>query len=179
MKHDVILDNRVHSAPSLGSRVCELFVNTATQNDLNATIWKSLFGRSAHNQWWRDTSRHDFILRRHKEKVATWNHWPVVTLTMKCSCVMEEETLWFPVLGHWHLLSPFLWSRGSFPWAGQLVEGGRLGPMTTGTEYREVRQYRFLTRIYSPYMESTLEDFRQGLKPDVIIISSCVWDITR
>lgn len=69
-----------------------------------------------------------------------------------------------------------------------LVEGGQLGPMTNGTEYREVRQYRsdhhllrfyFLTRIYSPYMESILEDFRQGLKPDVIIISSCVWDITR
>lgn len=69
-----------------------------------------------------------------------------------------------------------------------LVEGGRSGPMTNGTEYREVRQYRsdhhllrfyFLTRIYSQYMESILEDFRQGLKPDVIIISSCVWDITR
>eukprot|EP00064_Thunnus_orientalis_P008138 superscaffoldBa00000951_g8161 len=69
-----------------------------------------------------------------------------------------------------------------------LVEGGRLGPMTNGTEYREVRQYRsdhhllrfyFLTRIYSPYVESVLEDFQQGLKPDVIVISSCVWDITR
>lgn len=69
-----------------------------------------------------------------------------------------------------------------------LVEGGQLGPMTNGTEYREVRQYRsdhhllrfyFLTRIYSPYMESILEDLRQGLKSDVIIISSCVWDITR
>ncbi|KAM7377670.1 hypothetical protein PAMA_014125 [Pampus argenteus] len=69
-----------------------------------------------------------------------------------------------------------------------LVEGGRLGPMTNGTEYKEVRQYRsdhhllrfyFLTRIYSPYMESILEDFRHGLKPDVIIVSSCAWDITR
>lgn len=69
-----------------------------------------------------------------------------------------------------------------------LVEGGRLGPMTNGTEYREVRQYRsdhhllrfyFLTQIYSPYMESILEDLSQGLKPDFIIISSCAWDITR
>lgn len=69
-----------------------------------------------------------------------------------------------------------------------LVEGGRLGPMTNGTEYREVRQYRsdhhlvrfyFLTRVYSPYMESILEDFRQGLKPDILVVSSCVWDITR
>ncbi|XP_044040709.1 PC-esterase domain-containing protein 1A-like isoform X4 [Siniperca chuatsi] len=80
-------------------------------------------------------------------------------------------------------------SKGEFSFEQDiLVEGGRLGPMTNGTEYREVRQYRsdhhllrfyFLTRIYSPYMESILEDFRQGLKPDVIIISSCVWDITR
>ncbi|KAM3590332.1 uncharacterized protein V6R79_007699 [Siganus canaliculatus] len=69
-----------------------------------------------------------------------------------------------------------------------LVEGGQFGPMTNGTDYREVRQYRsdhhllrfyFLTRIYSPYMESILEDFRRGLKPDFIIVSSCVWDITR
>ncbi|XP_045921826.1 PC-esterase domain-containing protein 1A-like isoform X1 [Micropterus dolomieu] len=80
-------------------------------------------------------------------------------------------------------------SKGEFSFEqDSLVEGGRSGPMTNGTEYREVRQYRsdhhllrfyFLTRIYSPYMESILEDFRQGLKPDVIIISSCVWDITR
>ncbi|XP_071782177.2 PC-esterase domain-containing protein 1A-like [Centroberyx gerrardi] len=69
-----------------------------------------------------------------------------------------------------------------------LVEGGRRGPMTNGTEYREVRQYRsdhhllrfyFLTRIYSPYMESVLEDFRCSLKPDVVIVGSCIWDISR
>ncbi|XP_029931733.1 PC-esterase domain-containing protein 1A-like isoform X3 [Myripristis murdjan] len=69
-----------------------------------------------------------------------------------------------------------------------LVEGGQRGPMTNGTEYREVRQYRsdhhllrfyFLTRVYSPYMESILEDFRCGLKPDVVIVNSCLWDITR
>lgn len=69
-----------------------------------------------------------------------------------------------------------------------LVEGGTLGPMTNGTEYREVRQYRsdhhlvrfyFLTRIYSPYMESILSDLRHGLKPDVILVSSCIWDVSR
>ncbi|XP_056298154.1 PC-esterase domain-containing protein 1A-like isoform X2 [Pseudoliparis swirei] len=69
-----------------------------------------------------------------------------------------------------------------------LVEGGQFGPMTNGTEYREVRQYRsdhhllrfyFLTRVYSPYMESILEDLRQGLQPDVLVINSCLWDITR
>ncbi|KAL6118911.1 pced1a [Pungitius sinensis] len=80
-------------------------------------------------------------------------------------------------------------SKGEFSFKQDvLVEGGRLGPMTNGTEYREVRQYRsdhhlvrfyFLTRIYSPYMESILEDFRQGLKPDILVVSSCVWDITR
>nr|XP_040035543.1 PC-esterase domain-containing protein 1A-like isoform X1 [Gasterosteus aculeatus aculeatus]XP_040035544.1 PC-esterase domain-containing protein 1A-like isoform X1 [Gasterosteus aculeatus aculeatus]XP_040035545.1 PC-esterase domain-containing protein 1A-like isoform X1 [Gasterosteus aculeatus aculeatus] len=80
-------------------------------------------------------------------------------------------------------------SKGEFSFKQDvLVEGGRLGPMTNGTEYREVRQYRsdhhlvrfyFLTRVYSPYMESILEDFRQGLKPDILVVSSCVWDITR
>lgn len=79
--------------------------------------------------------------------------------------------------------------KGEFSFeCDSLVEGGRLGPMTNGTEYREVRQYRsdhhllrfyFLTQIYSPYMESILEDLSQGLKPDFIIISSCAWDITR
>ncbi|XP_067435941.1 PC-esterase domain-containing protein 1A-like isoform X3 [Thunnus thynnus] len=88
-----------------------------------------------------------------------------------------------------YLTLPQLKSKGELSFErDSLVEGGRLGPMTNGTEYREVRQYRsdhhllrfyFLTRIYSPYVESVLEDFQQGLKPDVIVISSCVWDITR
>ncbi|KAG5845340.1 hypothetical protein ANANG_G00137810 [Anguilla anguilla] len=69
-----------------------------------------------------------------------------------------------------------------------LVEGGQLGPMNNGTGYREVRQFRsdhhlvrfyFLTRIYSRYMESILADFENGLKPDVVIINSCVWDLSR
>ncbi|KAM7365964.1 hypothetical protein PAMP_015439 [Pampus punctatissimus] len=88
-----------------------------------------------------------------------------------------------------YLTLPQLKSKGEFSFEQDiLVEGGRLGTMTNGTEYKEVRQYRsdhhllrfyFLTRIYSPYMESILEDFRKGLKPDVIIVSSCAWDITR
>uniref|UniRef100_A0A8C3B2Y5 Family with sequence similarity 113 n=1 Tax=Cyclopterus lumpus TaxID=8103 RepID=A0A8C3B2Y5_CYCLU len=88
-----------------------------------------------------------------------------------------------------YLTVPQLKSKGEFSFEQDvLVEGGQLGPMTNGTEYREVRQYRsdhhllrfyFLTRIYSPYMESILEDLRQGLKPDVLVISSCLWDITR
>ncbi|XP_034532306.1 PC-esterase domain-containing protein 1A isoform X3 [Notolabrus celidotus] len=70
----------------------------------------------------------------------------------------------------------------------ELVEGGRLVHMNNGTEYKEVRQYctdhhlvrfYFLTRIFSGYMNSILKDFRRGPKPDVIIVSSCVWDISR
>uniref|UniRef100_A0A3B3ZWZ8 Family with sequence similarity 113 n=1 Tax=Periophthalmus magnuspinnatus TaxID=409849 RepID=A0A3B3ZWZ8_9GOBI len=60
--------------------------------------------------------------------------------------------------------------------------------MSNGTEYREVRQYRtehhllrfyFITRVYSVYMQSILDQLRQGFKPDLIIVSSCVWDMTR
>ncbi|XP_033839272.2 PC-esterase domain-containing protein 1A-like [Periophthalmus magnuspinnatus] len=70
----------------------------------------------------------------------------------------------------------------------QLLEGGSLGLMSNGTEYREVRQYRtehhllrfyFITRVYSVYMQSILDQLRQGFKPDLIIVSSCVWDMTR
>ncbi|XP_070849917.1 PC-esterase domain-containing protein 1A [Chaetodon trifascialis] len=69
-----------------------------------------------------------------------------------------------------------------------LVEGGCLNTLHNGTEYREVRQFQsahhlvrfyFVTRIYSLYMQSILEDFRRGLKPDVVIVNSCVWDISR
>uniref|UniRef100_A0A3Q4GDW0 Family with sequence similarity 113 n=1 Tax=Neolamprologus brichardi TaxID=32507 RepID=A0A3Q4GDW0_NEOBR len=68
-----------------------------------------------------------------------------------------------------------------------LVEGGCLGQMHNGTEYKEVRQFQsahhlvrfyFVTRIYSRYMKSILEDFRHGLKPDLVFVNSCVWDIS-
>nr|XP_056711743.1 PC-esterase domain-containing protein 1A-like [Euleptes europaea] len=69
-----------------------------------------------------------------------------------------------------------------------LIEGGVLGELHNGTQYREVRQYRtdhhlirfyFLTRIYSEYLESILEDFRAGPQPDVLVLNSCVWDLSR
>ncbi|KAI5609927.1 hypothetical protein C0J50_5599, partial [Silurus asotus] len=69
-----------------------------------------------------------------------------------------------------------------------LVEGGKLGHMSNGTEYQEVRQYctdhhlvrfYFITRVFSRYMESILADFQHGLKPDVVIVNSCVWDVSR
>lgn len=69
-----------------------------------------------------------------------------------------------------------------------LVEGGMLNEMHNGVDYREVRQYRtghhlvrfyFLTRAYSTYLESILADFEAGPQPDVLIINSCFWDLTR
>ncbi|TFJ95881.1 desmin [Platysternon megacephalum] len=70
----------------------------------------------------------------------------------------------------------------------RLVEGGMRGEMTNGTSYREVRQYctdhhlvrfYFVTRIYSDYLESILADFQAGPQPDVVIINSCLWDVSR
>ncbi|XP_058889905.1 PC-esterase domain-containing protein 1A isoform X2 [Acipenser ruthenus] len=69
-----------------------------------------------------------------------------------------------------------------------LVEGGKIGGLTNGTEYKEVRQFRsahhlvrfyFLTRVYSKYVESVLADFQAGPQPDVLIVNSCVWDVSR
>ncbi|XP_061768473.1 PC-esterase domain-containing protein 1A isoform X3 [Nerophis ophidion] len=69
-----------------------------------------------------------------------------------------------------------------------LVEGGCLSKLHNGTSYREVRQYQsthhlvrfyFVTRIFSDYMKSILRDFRHGLKPDLVVVNSCVWDISR
>ncbi|TRY87672.1 hypothetical protein DNTS_013619, partial [Danionella cerebrum] len=60
--------------------------------------------------------------------------------------------------------------------------------MTNGTSYREVRQYRtdhhlvkfyFVTRVFSAYMESILAAFEKGIKPDVVVVNSCVWDVSR
>ncbi|XP_060102081.1 PC-esterase domain-containing protein 1A-like [Heteronotia binoei] len=70
----------------------------------------------------------------------------------------------------------------------RLIEGGILGELHNGTHYREVRQYRthhhlirfyFLTRVYSEYLESILDDFREGPKPDVLVLNSCIWDLSR
>uniref|UniRef100_A0A8C9DIG0 PC-esterase domain containing 1B n=1 Tax=Prolemur simus TaxID=1328070 RepID=A0A8C9DIG0_PROSS len=70
-----------------------------------------------------------------------------------------------------------------------LREGGQLGQMHNGTSYREVREFRsghhlarfyFLTRVYSNYLESILEELQSGEHaPDVVIMNSCLWDISR
>ncbi|XP_078393989.1 PC-esterase domain-containing protein 1A, partial [Cetorhinus maximus] len=40
-------------------------------------------------------------------------------------------------------------------------------------------RFYFLTQIYSDYVESVLADFQGGPQPDVVIVNSCVWDISR
>jgi len=70
----------------------------------------------------------------------------------------------------------------------ELIEGGTKGEMTNGKNYTEVRQYcepsfllrfYFVTRVYSPYMETIIADLVTGHPPDIVIINSCLWDITR
>ncbi|XP_053411754.1 PC-esterase domain-containing protein 1B isoform X2 [Nycticebus coucang] len=71
----------------------------------------------------------------------------------------------------------------------ELMEGGQLGLMHNGVTYREVRQYcsghhlvrfYFLTRVYSEYLESVLQQLQSGEHvPDVLIMNSCLWDISR
>lgn len=60
--------------------------------------------------------------------------------------------------------------------------------MNNGKGYREVRQYQtdchllrfyFVTRCYSTYVESILSDLSGELQPDVVIMNSCLWDISR
>ncbi|XP_076103356.1 PC-esterase domain-containing protein 1A-like [Mytilus galloprovincialis] len=79
--------------------------------------------------------------------------------------------------------------KGEFSFIGdQLIEGGQKGVMTNGKNYREIRQYQtdynlirfyFVTRCYNTYIESILSDLTEDPKPDVVIMNSCLWDITR
>ncbi|XP_015685666.1 PC-esterase domain-containing protein 1A-like, partial [Protobothrops mucrosquamatus] len=87
------------------------------------------------------------------------------------------------------LTSSQMKTKGEFTFENDhLIEGGVLEGLHNGIHYREVRQYRtryhlvrfyFLTRIYSAYLESILDDFRAGPPPDVLILNSCVWDVSR
>ncbi|CAL8241566.1 unnamed protein product [Merluccius merluccius] len=88
-----------------------------------------------------------------------------------------------------YLSQPQLRSKGECTFESDtLVEGGCQGTMNNGTHYREVRQYRsqhhlvrfyFVTRVYSRYMQSVLDDLRRGPTPDLLVVNSCVWDISR
>ncbi|XP_074086163.1 PC-esterase domain-containing protein 1A isoform X3 [Macrotis lagotis] len=72
----------------------------------------------------------------------------------------------------------------------RLVAGGKLGELHNGTHYREVRQFLsssghhllrfyFLTRVYSAYVEDILHELEHGPPPDLVIINSCLWDLSR
>lgn len=72
----------------------------------------------------------------------------------------------------------------------ELIEGGRFGEMHNGKNYREVRHYKcpsnyymvtfyMVTACYSAYMETILRDLWNDPRPDIVIMNSCVWDITR
>lgn len=69
-----------------------------------------------------------------------------------------------------------------------LIEGGVKAQLNNGTNYTEVRQYvtsthlvrfYFVTRCYNQYMESILQDLVEGPNPDLVIMNSCLWDMTR
>ncbi|XP_036108111.1 PC-esterase domain-containing protein 1B [Molossus molossus] len=71
----------------------------------------------------------------------------------------------------------------------KLVEGGQKATMHNGTTYREVREFctghhlvrfYFLTRVYSEYVQAILEELQSHKHtPDVVIMNSCLWDISR
>lgn len=69
----------------------------------------------------------------------------------------------------------------------KLLEGGELSDVKTGIKYREVRQYDsgttlvkfyFVTRCYSDYVESVLNEIKT-IQPHVLIMNSCLWDLHR
>ncbi|UYV75576.1 hypothetical protein LAZ67_13000652 [Cordylochernes scorpioides] len=61
------------------------------------------------------------------------------------------------------------------------------GGLCRGREYKEERVYKegpfdirfyFITKVLGDYIFSLLEGFRKD-PPDIIIVNSCIWDITR
>ena len=70
-----------------------------------------------------------------------------------------------------------------------LLEGGVKKGLSNNTDYTEVREFKtpnylvrfyFITRCYSDYLISICEDIKtETEKPDVVIMNSGVWDITR
>ncbi|XP_049729497.1 PC-esterase domain-containing protein 1B-like [Elephas maximus indicus] len=71
----------------------------------------------------------------------------------------------------------------------RLLHGGWWGRRHNGTHYREVREFcsthhlvrvYFLTRAYSRYVEKVLLELLRGEHgPDVVIMNSCLWDLSR
>ncbi|KAJ8026074.1 PC-esterase domain-containing protein 1A [Holothuria leucospilota] len=71
----------------------------------------------------------------------------------------------------------------------KLIEGGTKGVMNNGINYREVREYKtdthlvrfyFVTRVHNNYWRDVIfRDISNDPQPDVIIMNSCLWDISR
>ncbi|XP_076439723.1 uncharacterized protein LOC143279539 [Babylonia areolata] len=69
-----------------------------------------------------------------------------------------------------------------------LVEGGVKGELCNGVSYTEQREYQtpshlvqfnFITRCYNQYIESILQKISTGPAPDLLVMNSCLWDLTR
>lgn len=126
---------------------------------------------------------------------AVWGTWIIIHLSITVCvfvfapagdiCVPSNtpNTLWFKEC------CLCLFFQGEFTFSGdKLIEGGLYGEMTNGIHYREVRQYQtdfhlvrfyFVTRCYNAYVESILTDMAKDPQPDVILMNSCLWDISR
>lgn len=92
--------------------------------------------------------------------------------------------------GNEYLSSQDLKSKGEHDFMNDtLLEGGKFGRMHNGINYREVRQYRtdfhlvryyFVTRVNNKYWEDVIfPDLKGDPTPDVLIMNSCLWDISR
>ncbi|XP_059173121.1 PC-esterase domain-containing protein 1B-like [Physella acuta] len=90
-----------------------------------------------------------------------------------------------------YLTQKELRSKGEFSFLNdELIEGGQKGTMSNGISYKEVREYvtnvhlvrfYFVTRCYNSYVETLLKDLAKDKlgQPDIIILNSCLWDISR
>lgn len=108
------------------------------------------------------------------------------------TCLCYTPLLTFNIFTRYHFINAhcFLnWLQGEFCFENDtLIEGGRKTCLNNGKGYKEVRQYHtdchllrfyFVTRCYSTYMESILSDLSKDPQPDVVIMNSCLWDISR
>jgi len=86
-----------------------------------------------------------------------------------------------------YLTDQELRAKGELCFLGdELMEGGRKGEMTNSTKYREVRKflfdsqtkvlYFFITACFGEYIEMVLKKL---MKPDIIFMNSCLWDVHR
>jgi len=81
-------------------------------------------------------------------------------------------------------------AKGELSFKGDdLLEGGRKGVMHNGTGYREKRLYQtkthkisfeFITRVFNDHVQGILKSLTHAdRKPDILIVNSALWDMTR